>query len=323
MEPSDAAGQLLTVTGPLETSRASITDAHNHLWIEPVPGAQADAPILNQKEAITQELHDYLRAGGQTIVDCQPRGCGRNGRVLVELAHASGVQIIAATGYHLQQYYPSQYWLFDASLDEAKEFFVGELRVGLKETLPQDRPAQAGFIKIACRTTAEESPQALMKAATLAAIETGAAVEVHTEKGADAERIVSTIVGFGLAPERLVLCHMDKRAEYQLHRALAEQGVMLEYDTFYRPKYQPEENVWPLLERMIAAGLWGQVAIATDMADPRMWSRLGEGPGLTGLITQIKPRLEKLGLQREVVEGLLGRNIAARLARAEPVTAHA
>lgn len=94
----------------------------------------------------------------------------------------------------------------------------------------------------------------------------------------------------------------------------ANQGIMLEYETFYRPKYQPEENVWPLLEQMVATGLSRQVAIATDMADARLWARKGDGPGLSGLITQITPRLENLGIPTEIIHGLVGQNIAARLA---------
>ena len=45
---------------------------------------------------------------------------------------------------------------------------------------------------------------------------------------------------------------------------------MLEYGTFYKPKYQPKENVWPLLEQMIEASLSLQIAIATDMAEAHM-----------------------------------------------------
>jgi phosphotriesterase-related protein len=154
-----------------------------------------------------------------------------------------------------------------------------------------------------------------MEAAAQAAAETGAAVEIHTEKGAEAEHIVASMGRFGLEGGRIVLCHVDKRPDFELHRDLAQAGVMLEYDTFYRPKYRPEEGVWPLLERMLAAGCDAQVAIATDMADASMWSRLRGGPGLTGLLTDIKPRLEKLGVQTETIEGLVGINIAGRLAR--------
>jgi predicted metal-dependent phosphotriesterase family hydrolase len=89
---------------------------------------------------------------------------------------------------------------------------------------------------------------------------------------------------------------------------------MLEYDTFYRPKYQPEKNVWPLLVQMVEAGLDDRVAIATDMAESEMWARMGEGPGLTGMFSHIIPRLESLELEPITIDKLVGGNIVARLA---------
>ena len=89
--------------------------------------------------------------------------------------------------------------------------------------------------------------------------------------------------------------------------------VLLEYDTFYRPKYNPDANAWPLIVRMTAAGLDRCVALATDMADPGFWA-FGGGPGLVGLPTTIRARLRALGLPDSAVRKMLGHNIADRLA---------
>ena len=42
---------------------------------------------------------------------------------------------------------------------------------------------------------------------------------------------------------------------------------MLAYDTFFRPKYDPERNLWPQISAMVAAGLNHVVALATDVAE--------------------------------------------------------
>ena len=137
---------------------------------------------------------------------------------------------------------------------------------------------------------------------------------MHTERGAAVEDLLAFFGGRGVSPRRLVFCHVDKRPDFGLHRELAQAGVLLEYDTFYRPKYDPEGGVWPLLARMAAAGLAGQVAVATDMADPALWAELGGGPGLAGIFTIIKARLQRMGLAGETIDGLLGGNIAMRIA---------
>lgn len=110
-----------------------------------------------------------------------------------------------------------------------------------------------------------------------------------------------------------MICHIDKRPDFSLHHDLAIMGVLLEYDTFYRPKYEPQKNLWPLIQRMVADGLEDSVALATDMAEVKLWSLPGHGPGLGGFLTIIGRRLKEIGLESSLGK-LLGGNIAHRLA---------
>jgi len=306
--------KLITVTGPIDPAQAGITDAHNHVWIAPVADAASIGPVLDDEHAIASELIAYREAGGSTIIDCQPGDCGRDGRVLKRLAQTSDVNIVACTGFHLRRYYPKDHPFFDLPAEAACQHFVSEITKQLSET-DETNPVRAGFIKIACEDSLDKSPLNLIEGAIAASRETGAAIEVHTEKGADAEHIAQTMADFGLPLTRLVLCHVDKRPDLAFHREMAEQGIMLEYDTFYRAKYAPGTNVWPLLTRMIEAGHASQVAIATDMAEAAMWSNLGKGPGLTAFITQLVPRLRTIGCDDTTVNQLVGTNIVGRLAR--------
>ncbi len=65
---------------------------------------------------------------------------------------------------------------------------------------------------------------------------------------------------------------------------------------------------------MADAGLADHVALATDMADPGLWAELGGAPGLLGFFTIIKEGLTRMSLPSATIDGLLGGNIAARLA---------
>jgi phosphotriesterase-related protein len=155
----------------------------------------------------------------------------------------------------------------------------------------------------------------LIEAAVSASVETDAAIEVHTERGADAEAITRFMLDSGMRPHKLVLCHMDKRAEFGLHRDLAAAGVRLEYDTFVRPKYHPDDNVWALLPQMIAAGFAKNLVLATDLADATMWHHLGDGPGAVSFFTHIQDRLHSMGVEPAVIRQLVGGNIVRALAR--------
>ena len=312
--PSAIPEALVTVEGPIDPLEAGITDAHNHLWIARVEGTASDVPVLNDRAAIAAELTEFRSAGGRSIVDCQPWGCGRDANILRKLAVQCGVHIVACGGFHLRRYYPPDHWLFEATSEQAQAYFVRELCQSLEETADAKTPVRAGFLKVACEETLDRSPLPLLEGAAQACLDTGAAMMVHTERGSDAERIIAWLQQLGLKPGQIVLCHMDKRSDYPLHAELAREGAMLEYDTFFRPQYRPDEQVWPLLEQMVHNGLDSLVAVATDMADSRMWSRLGGGPGLTGLVNSLVPRMYALGFGEATIQGLAGGNIASRLA---------
>jgi phosphotriesterase-related protein len=294
-----------------------MTDAHNHVWISPVAGAAPGAPVLDDEEAIRQELLDYRQAGGGAQIDCQPGGCGRDARRLLRLSQASGVAIVASTGFHLRRYYPPEAALWRMEADQAAQYFLDEIRHGLEETRLEGEVVWPGLIKIAVPERLADAPIAHMQAAARASLESGYAIAMHTERGAGVEDYLGWFTHQGVRPQRLVFCHVDKRPDFGLHAELAQAGVLLEYDTFFRPKYQPEENLWPLIERMASAGWQASLALATDLADGALWARIGGGPGLLGLAVTIRGRLEALGFTPEAVSGMLGGNIARRLAVSE------
>jgi phosphotriesterase-related protein len=138
-------------------------------------------------------------------------------------------------------------------------------------------------------------------------------VEIHTEKGTLAEKACIYFMDKGVLPQQLVLCHMDKRADVSLHKALANLGVLLEYDTFYRPKYDPASNLWPLLEQMVNAGFGDRIALATDLAEAALYHHIGDGPGLASLPGEIQDTMKQKGFPETAIKQMLGENIARRL----------
>jgi predicted metal-dependent phosphotriesterase family hydrolase len=312
--PPNAPRPVMTVQGPVPYEQLGITDAHNHVWIAPLPGMSEACPVLNQYDLILKELVEYRSWGGDSLLDCQPGGCGRDGTKLLELSNASRVNIIACTGFHLKKYYPAEHWLWSASNSKVCESLSSDLEAGLAETINTPSPVRAGFIKIALEATWSDCPQAAIEGAASAAVMTGAMLEIHTEKGALAEKVCIYLTDLGVPPHLLVLCHMDKRPDIGLHKALANFGLLLEYDTFYRPKYDPESRLWPLIEQMVSAGLADRVALATDMAEAALYHNIGGGPGLASLPSEIQERLTVIGIAEIDRKQMLGGNIARRLA---------
>jgi 5-phospho-D-xylono-1,4-lactonase len=308
-------GRVITVLGPVDPAAMGFVDAHSHLWISRVPSLADSAPVLDDEEEILKELHDFRAAGGGAQVDCQPPGCGRDGNKLRLLSEKTGVRVATCTGFHRRQYYPHEAPLFEMSAEKANDFFMDEIKSGLIETQDQgEAPVYPGFIKIAAEASMEASPMALFEAATAASLQSGMGIQMHTEKGAQVERFIDFFVENKLPLERLVICHMDKRTDRALHQDLARAGATLEYDTFFRPKYDPESNLWPLIHYMLADGFENKVVLGTDLAEAHLWRHMGGGPGLAAFITVIQARLHESGVNDETIQKIMGANIAQKLA---------
>lgn len=315
--------ELWTVTGPVRPEAVRLADGHAHAWIagtDPVAPPRSDDParrgplgphpVLADFAPIRDELAGFRAAGGTTLIDCQPGGCGRDTRVLRRLAEATGLQITATTGYHLQRYYPAGHWLWSATVEEAAAYFVEELTGG---TVESGGTVRAGTIKVAYDGTVGRQSAVLLEAAGLAARQTGAAILAHTEQGRNVEALLTFFARRDVPLNRLYLCHLDKRPDLGLHRELARAGVLLGYDTFLRPKYDPERGAWPLLRALVADGLDEAIAIGLDLAPVEMW-RFAGGPGLLALPEQIIPRLRSEGFGAPTILRLTAQNVAARLA---------
>jgi phosphotriesterase-related protein len=287
----------LTVNGLVPIEDVSLADGHAHLWIKPPEGIAPQSRLeLDDYEAIQAELRDFRAGGGTTLVDCQPGGCGRDGAMLRRLADVSGLHITATTGFHLRKYYPPTDRLWSASDEEAAAYFVEELTVGMRET---GGTVRATTIKVGYEGFIDGQPRTLMEAAAMAACQTGAPILFHTEQGENVEALLPFFADRGVAPDRLYMCHMDKRPDTGLHRELAQAGVLLGYDTFGRPKYNPDRGAWQLIHDLIAVA--------------STWRSYGGQPGLPFLAERIVPRLRAEGLSESAVLRLTARNVAQRL----------
>jgi len=218
---------------------------------------------------------------------------------------------VACTGFHRRRYYASTIPLWELEASAAADRFIVELEHGLLETVERRVPVRAGFVKAACEATLASTPRTCWR-------------ELPGPPGRPARRSPFTrsraggrgnrrIPGGrgGASPTGDPLPHRQA-ARYRAARELAQAGVLLEYDTFHRPKYDPEANLWPLIEQMAAAGstvrsLW-----------PPIWRPcavgIRGGPGPASLPGSIRARLRVLDLPAGSVERMLGSNIATRLA---------
>ncbi|HYM82925.1 MAG TPA: aryldialkylphosphatase, partial [Candidatus Dormibacteraeota bacterium] len=128
---------VVTVAGPVPASAIGVVDAHDHLFVRSpaLVGGELEDPAL-----VAQEVLEAKASGVDTIVELTPIGLGRRPDLMQRVSSETGVQVIAATGYHRDAHYPAGQWVHDASVELLARRAIDDLRVGM---LSNERDGEA------------------------------------------------------------------------------------------------------------------------------------------------------------------------------------
>lgn len=290
------ADQVVTVAGLVPVSQLGVVDAHDHLFLRTPALAGQE---LEDLDAAIREVREAKATGIGTIVEMTPIGCGRRPDLLRAVSAATGVAVVATTGYHRDAHYPSGHWVNEASVETLAGRVVTDLEVGmhpadwLDPSLPLD-PARAGVIKAgASYQRISRTERRRLDAAAIGSRRTGAAILVHSEVGTCGHEIVDLLEGAGVESDRIILAHLDRNPDLELHAEIASRGVTLEYDTIGRIKYRPDSALLDLIEAMVAAGYLEQIVLGLDLGRRDYFRSYEGGPGLRSLMASFVPRLRR------------------------------
>lgn len=286
----------MSVTGPVPASSLGPVDAHEHLFLRSpaLPGQEFD-----DLERSIAEASEGRATGIGAVVEMTPIGCGRRPDLMRALSEATGLPVIAATGYHRDAHYPDGHWVHDASVETLADRIVTDLELGMHpaDWVDPEReldPARAGAIKAGAsyhRITPSEERR--LRAAAIGSRRTGAAILVHCEVGTAAHDIVDLLAAEGVAPDRVILAHLDRNPDPGLHVEVAARGVRLEYDTVGRIKYRPDSVLLDLIASMVDAGHRERLMLGLDLGRRDYLRAYGGGPGMRYLMETFVPRLRR------------------------------
>lgn len=295
-----------TVLGDVPASALGITYAHEHLVIDGGRPVEREPEfLLNDLERLTQELASAAASGLRTAVDAMPIDAGRNVVLLAELARRSGVQVVAVTGFHHDRYYGPSHWSARSSEEELADLFVADIEQGIDANdyagpIVRRTEHRAGAIKVAgSEGGPSERDARILRAAAEAHRRTGAPILSHCEHGTGAMEQVQLLADAGVAPERLILGHVDKAPDPGYHRELAATGATLQYDQAFRWGERPNGTL-DLLTMMVEYGLADHVVLGMDAARFRYYRAYGGGPGLDYLLTGFSAEMAARGLDEAI-----------------------
>ena len=286
---------------------------HEHIYIED-EGIKLHNRLLiiNDYDKSLNELSEYKKAGGQSIVDAQPYGFGRSAEALAGLSRQSGINIVASTGFHKLEYAKDREYFHNVSEDEITQIYISEITKGMYSGETQ-LLQKAGVLKCAKTVAANKTYDKLFSAVANAADSTGASVMMHVDKEADVLSAVDFFDRNSVKPDRLIICHLD-RAWYDLgyHLEVAQAGAFLEYDTINRTKYHSNEYETGLISSMIAKGYSKNLLLSLDTTRERLKS-YGSDFGLDYILSYFKFRLMENGINENTINSIMNENAYAAL----------
>lgn len=272
---------------------------------------------LDDVETAIFELENFRAHGGGTVVDLSPASNGRNVDKLCKVSEASGVHLVAGTGYYVDEFLTDE--VSADRIDALAAGMIRELDEGIDGTA-----VRAGIIgEVGCSWPLTERERASLVASALAQQQTGAAISIHPGRAAAAPaQIIEVLRAAGADLTRVVIGHLDRTfADAAGVLAIADSGVYLEFDLFGQESSHIRYGEIDLPTdmqrlRMIATvvehGFGDRVLLSHDIALKHHLESYG-GHGYAHLQRRVVPRLPEVGLGDDQIEQILRRNPAALL----------
>lgn len=294
-------GTVRTVLGDIDVAELGRTDAHEHIFLA--------SPLLAGEEfqdvdkAIV-ELRMVKESGIDAIVDLTTIGLGRNPVGLARVSNDTGVHIVAASGYHRDAHYRGDHWIFTATRQQLLSAVLSDVEEGMDASdwaspFRETSSSRAGIIKCgASYQRISRTEQLRLEVCAEAAASTGVPLAVHTEVGTAAGELLDVIEAAGLPASRVLLAHLDRNPDPDLHEQLIRRGATLVYDTVGRIKYRPESHLLDLCAEMVERGFSANLTLGTDVGRRHTLRAYGGGPGMDVLGRSFLPRLvERIGTE--------------------------
>ena len=243
------APRVMTVSGPMPPDRLGFTLPHEHtgiaLWH--IEGRIDYWELTPNEDLLLDELRDFRRRGGGTLVDVTLDGVGRDPHRLRRLSSASGVNIVMGCGWYRGPYYPPEARIDRRSVDDLAAELIREFEHGVGET--GIRPGVIGEIGTEKPWLSAQEERA-HRAVARASKATGMAITTHSIQSAVGLAQLHVFEEEGVDPSRVVIGHADSYVDLDHYLAILDRGANLEFD-FLGQRFGIEEATEPRLVEII------------------------------------------------------------------------
>ena len=345
------AGKVLTVVGPVDPEVLGQTIMHEHIFIDfqnPVARANISqatdmglhlSPVsLNVLSEVRfrripnrdnlyltdfgeaiDEVMEFKRHGGQTIVDVTSIGLGRDPHALQQVSQTTGLSIVMGAGWYQKQFHPAD--MDSRTIEELTDVIVRDIVVGAQGT--SVRSGIIGEVGINGNPLTANEMKSIRASARASRI-TGAAISFHVGgRGEEKFTVLEAVAEEGADLRRVIMGHSNSIADdLPFMKRLLERGVFIQFDTLGRPNGRlggvDDGKVARGIVELIEAGYADRILLSQDVCNKIHLKKYG-GTGFSYVLENFLPALRDLGVEEEDIHKMMVENPVRALTFAAPV----
>lgn len=284
---------IMTVNGPVEAQKMGFTLTHEHIMADFI-GAEKYSKSRYTADEVFEVALPFLREakakGVNTFIDCTPAFLGRDANILKRLADATGINMIATTGYYgavNEKFVPSH--AYAESAQQLADRWIREWNKGIEGTA-----IKPGLIK----TSTDKGPltpmqRKLIQAAGITHLATGLTIAIHTGDGDAAFEQLDILKDQGVSPAARIWVHAQNETNKEMHIRAGKLKTWISFDGVNPNTLQVNIDH---LKIMKENDLLDQVLVSHDSG----WYNVGEPRGgnfkpYTCIPTKFIPLLQQNG----------------------------
>ena len=308
--PASRAPHVQTVLGPVDPATLGFTLPHEHtaitLW--QVPNRWDYWELTRDAPIITEELVRFRDAGGSTLVDLTLSGVGRDPLWLVQLARATGLNLVMGCGWYREAYYPAEARIDRRSVEDLADELVREASDGI--AVPGlDAAVRPGIIgEIGTdKPWLSAQEERVHRAVARASRRTGLAITTHAVMSDVGLAQLTVFEDEGADLSRVIIGHADSYPVLDHYLEIIRRGANLEFD-FLGMSFTPQERlgeprIIDLLRELLSRGHADRLFVSQDVCHNAQL-RHYQGNGYTYLQDTFLPRLRAAGVSAAEVDQL-------------------
>jgi len=189
--------------------------------------AVLDNIILSDIGLAIEEVLDFKKYGGDTLVDLTNEKMGRDPVALKKISRITGLNIITCTGIFVEDIHPE--YVESYSIEDIAGIMVKEIMEGIGDT-----GIRAGIIgEIGVSRGILKNEIKVLKASAIAQKETGVGLSIHIWPfGFDGIKVLDILEKAGVDLRKVIICHVDGHQNLDYQKELLNRGSFIEFDHF-------------------------------------------------------------------------------------------